>query len=414
MIFLFPGQGAQYVGMGKELAEEFAIARQTFEEANEALGFDLQKLCFEGDIEELTKTANTQPAILTHSVAAFRVWMEELGLSPKYLAGHSLGEYSALVSSGALKFADAVKLVHKRGQFMQEAVPVGIGSMMAVLKLDQIIVDKVCKEISTPEEIVVAANYNSEGQIVISGHARAVERAGEKLKEKGATVKALKVSAPFHSPLMQPAAEKMREELQKIEFGQMKWPVISNVNALPYQSTENLIDNLVEQIVKPVRWYESMAYLNNHRMTKAVEMGPGVVLKNLLKRSSLEMEVYSLDKPKHLNTLVEQFVVKRDLTKVISKSLAVAVCTKNHNADNDAYQKGVVEPYKKTELLLNKLEGEGKEATIEQAKEALEMLRSVFTTKMTPVEEQIERFTQIFDVSGTQKDFVDFEMPVLI
>ncbi len=410
LIFLFPGQGAQYVGMGKDLCQEFAIARETFKEANDALSFDITKLCFEGDMEELTKTANTQPAILTTSVAVFRVYMQEIGITPAYMAGHSLGEYSALVCAGALNFADAVKIVQKRGQFMQDAVPLGIGTMMAVMKLERKDVDEICNEVSNSDEVVVPANYNSDGQIVISGHVNAVKRAGEKLKEKGAIVKPLNVSAPFHSPLMKPAAEKLAEELKKYTFGTMNWPVISNVSALPYQDTENLIQNLTEQIFNPVRWHESMEYIHRHGVIRAIEMGPKKVLKNLMKRSFSGIEVLPVENKEQLDS-VSDILLKKDFAKVVSKCLAIVVCTKNRNWDDDAYQKGVVEPYRKIQQLQNNLESEGKEPTEENAREALEMLKTVFETKQVPVKEQVERFTEVFDASGTWGVFSDFKMP---
>lgn len=411
LAFLFPGQGSQFVGMGKDLCEDFSIARETFEEANEALGFNLQNLCFTGDLEELTKTENTQPAILTLSIACFRVFMQEVGLVPEYAVGHSLGEYSALVSAGALNFADAVKLVHLRGKFMQEAAPFGEGAMMAVMKLKRDTVDEICDQVSNQAEIVVPANYNSGQQIVISGHKNAVNRAGEEFENLGATVKLLQVSAPFHSPLMQPAADHMNEELKKYKFGTMNWPVISNVKAVPYLDTINLRKNLTDQITKPVRWHESMEYLQSQGITKTIELGPQTVLKNILKRSFPNIQVLNFENEEQLHSLTDD-LPKRDLAKVISKCLAIVVCTENRNWDNDEFQKGVVEPYRKLQQLQADLEG--KEPTIDQARAALEMLKTTFATKKVPIEEQIKRFNEVFDTTGTRKFFDDFEIPSLI
>jgi [acyl-carrier-protein] S-malonyltransferase len=408
--FLFPGQGSQYVGMGKELYDNFAIARQTFEEANDALGFDLQKLCFEGDLQELTRTENTQPAILTTSVAAFRVLQEKIRVTPEYTAGHSLGEYSALVCAGALAFADAVKIVQKRGQFMQEAVPVGVGSMMAVIKLDRREVDAVCQEVSTPDEMVVPANYNSQQQIVISGHVNAVNRAGEILTARGATVKPLNVSAPFHSPLIQSAADRMKEELQTYTLGQMRWPVLSNVSARPYRVTDQLLDNLVAQIVQPVRWHESMDYIQRQGVTKAIEIGPKTVLKNLMRGSFPGVEVVTLDTLADLENVLT-WLPKPDLRNVLTRCNAVIVTTRNQNWDNDEYHNGVIAPYKKLQQMQAELEKTGNEPTREQGMEALAMVKTVFQTKKLPLEEQITRLEEILDMTGTWEVFTDFEMP---
>lgn len=411
LAFVFPGQGAQVVGMGKDLCEQYAIARETFAEANKALGLDLQKICFEGLIEELTRTEYTQPAILTHSIAAYRVLTEELGLTPAFLAGHSLGEYSALVAAGALQFADAVRLVHKRGQYMQTAVPVGAGAMMAVMKVNRETVDTVCAEVSREGHVVCAANYNAPEQIVISGHTAAVMEAGDKLASLEATTKLLNVSAPFHCPLMQPVAEAMRKELQQITFAPLKWPVIANVSARPYCDSTEIADRLAEQVVHPVRWQETMEYLNGVGTQKVIEMGPGNVLKNLFKRSFPGITVVNLENATQLAGLCEGLGLHRDLKRVISRALAHAVSTRNRNFDQQEYQKGVVEPYQQIQLLQSRLESENVEPMVEQAQEALEHLKTIFATKQVPVEEQVERFMELFEETLTQKDFANFELP---
>jgi [acyl-carrier-protein] S-malonyltransferase len=428
--FVFLGQGSQYVGMGAELCKESVLARRTFEEANEALGFDLQKLCFEGDLPELTKTENTQPAILTASVAAFRVYLQEIGAAPDFTAGHSLGELSALVCSGAVKFTDAVKLVRLRGKFMQEAVALGVGAMSAISKMEQSVIEEECRKISSANRTVVVSNINSPEQIVISGHLEAVTEAGEKLKEMGARVIPLKVSAPFHSPLMQPAADLFKAELLKCTYEDLRWPVISNVTALPYESKDKILENLTLQIVKPVQWRASMAYLEQQGVETAVEMGPGNVLKNLMKSNAKGIVTFSLDKPDDRKALAEMLatnnqpaaasqaavqepkkVLKLNST-VVTRCLAIAVCTRNRNWNDEEYQKGVVEPYRKIQQLQDELEKDGKEPTKEQMQSALDMLRSVFVTKQTPVEEQVSRFNQVFDETGTRGLFADFKMPV--
>ena len=282
--FVFPGQGSQYSGMGKDLAENFPVAKQIFEEANDALHFDLSSLCFSGADEDLKLTANTQPAILTMSIATLRVLEQETDFTPSFAAGHSLGEYSALVAAGAISFADAVSIVRQRGTFMQEAVPVGEGAMAAIIGIDAADLEKLCVEASAGQ-IVAPANYNSPGQIVIAGHATAVERAMTLAKENGAKrALPLPVSAPFHSALMEPAAEKLQQALESVAINPFKCPVVSNVEALPYQDAERTKQLLVEQVCAAVRWEESIHRLHELNVTKYIEIGPGKVLSGLIKR----------------------------------------------------------------------------------------------------------------------------------
>lgn len=418
LVLLFPGQGSQYVKMGKELYDSYACAREVFDQANEALGFDLKKLCFEGDIDELTKTENAQPAILTASVAAFKVYMEKIGITPVCAAGHSLGEYSALVCSGAVNFTDAVRIVRQRGKFMQEAAAQGTGLMAAIGGIDVDVIESECKKVSDGEHIAVVSNYNAPNQTVISGHREAVELVGENLKKMGGTVTFLKVSAPFHSPLMQSAAEKLKGEIEKYQFNSFKFPVISNITALPYEGSASIIGNLTSHLILPVQWVNSMKYVVDSGVSVAVEVGPGKVLKNLMKRNSAEVGCYSFDESKDveellkLNNTEDKNAAQENGSTVVTRCMAVAVCTPNSNWDNEEYQKGVVEPYKKIQEMQEEIEKSGQKPTIEQMQEALQMLKSVFITKKTPVKEQIERFNQIFEETGTGHLFTDFEMPV--
>ncbi len=282
--FVFPGQGSQYPGMGKDLAANFKVAKLVFEEANDALSFDITALCFSGSEDDLKLTANTQPAILTTSIAALRVLQEETDLFPAFAAGHSLGEYSALVASGALTFAAAVRTVRQRGTFMQEAVPVGVGAMAAILGLDGEELLQLCQE-AAQGEIVAPANYNSSEQIVIAGHTTAVERVIALAKERGAKrALPLPVSAPFHSSLMAPAAERLLVELEPIDISPLTCPVVSNVEAVPYQAESNVKTLLVEQVCAPVRWAESIQKMKTSGVTRYIEIGPGRVLSGLIKR----------------------------------------------------------------------------------------------------------------------------------
>lgn len=300
--FLFPGQGSQYIGMGADFCAEFAVARQTFEEASDALGIDVAKLCFEGEATTLALTANAQPAILTTSVAALRVVLGETEVRPDLVAGHSLGEFTALVASECLGLGDAVRTVRKRGEFMQEAVPPGVGKMAAVLGLTSEEVSDLCAEVAGEENVVSPANFNSPTQTVISGEARAVETASELAKEKGARrVVELEVSAPFHCSLMEPAAARLKDVLGEIDFHPIKYPVVTNTEAKANSDSERVADILVDQVVSPVRWAESLEFLRDSGVSRFFEIGPSKVLSGLVKRTLRDASCASIEKPDELH-----------------------------------------------------------------------------------------------------------------
>jgi len=303
--FVFPGQASQYSGMGKELAEKYPVARAVFDEADQALGFSLSKLCFEGTEDDLKLTANTQPAILTVSVAAGRV-LAEKGIAPDFVAGHSLGEYSALVAAGCVKFADAVKLVHKRGTYMQEAVPAGQGAMAAIMGLSPAVVQDACKR-AAEGEICSPANLNSPEQTVISGHAGAVKRAVEIASQLGAKRSmVLPVSAPFHSALMMPAQEKLEKDLNAAEFEDLQVPLVTNVDADSIRQGEEARSALIRQVTMPVRWEESMRMLLDEGVNTFVEVGPGRVLTGLMRQIERSVATLNVEDEKSLQATVEK------------------------------------------------------------------------------------------------------------
>lgn len=308
--FVFPGQASQYSGMGKDLADKYPVARAVFEEADKALGFSISKICFEGTEDELKLTANTQPAILTVSVAAFRV-LADRGISPDYVAGHSLGEYSALVAAGGLKFADAVRLVRKRGTYMQDAVPAGQGAMAAILGISPAVVQDACKR-AAEGEVCSAANLNSPEQTVISGSANAVKRAVEIASQSGAKrAVILPVSAPFHSALMMPAQEKLEKDLQEVQFSDLQIPLVTNVDADSIRKGEEGRQALVRQVSMPVRWEQSMRMLLDEGVRTFVEVGPGRVLTGIMRQIERSVTTLNVEDEKSLNATIEKIVAAK-------------------------------------------------------------------------------------------------------
>ncbi len=302
--FVFPGQGSQSVGMGKGFYENFAGARKVFDEANEALGFDIRGLSFNGPKEELDRTEFTQPALLAASMAALAALRETSAVEPDYVAGHSLGEYSAIAASGGLGLRDAVRLVHLRGRFMQEAVPQGRGSMCAIIGLGQDAVREACIRASSDGEVVVPANINSPEQIVISGHAGAVEKAAAIARGMGAKrAITLQVSAPSHSPLMAPAADRLKAELEKLGFSGLKIPLVTNAGAEPVIGAAEVKDSLVRQLTSPVRWVDVVRRMRLGGVGLIVEIGPGKALAGLVKRIEKDMNILNLGEPSDIEAV---------------------------------------------------------------------------------------------------------------
>jgi [acyl-carrier-protein] S-malonyltransferase len=297
---VFPGQGSQHVGMGQALAGAYPVCRAAFDEADAALGWPLSRLCFAGPEDQLALTMNTQPATLAVSIAAWRL-LESRGLRPAFVAGHSLGEYSANVAAGTFAFADAVVTVHRRGRYMQEAVPVGDGAMSAVLGLDGALVEQACREAAGEHGIVSPANLNGGGQVVIAGARAAVAQAGERAKALGARrVVPLPVSAPFHCAMMKPAEERLAPELRALTAADPRIPIVANVDAEPKRDARAAIEALVAQVSAPVRWEAVVRRLASEGVTTYVEVGPGTVLSGLVKKIHREARVASFGAPEDL------------------------------------------------------------------------------------------------------------------
>lgn len=302
---VFPGQGSQEIGMLKELSEAYPIVQEIFSEASSVLGYDLWNLVQEGSAEKLGQTWVTQPALLAASVAIFKVWQQKEGAKPHFMAGHSLGEYSALVCAGVIDFRDAIKLVELRGKLMQEAVPVGTGAMYAIIGLDNDVVVKACKE-AAQGQVVSPVNFNSPGQVVIAGNKEAVERAAILCKEAGAKrALPLAVSVPSHCELMKPAADKLAEKLKTISFQEPQYSVINNVDVKIETSAQAIKDALIAQLYSPVRWTEIVEFMANQGTTLLVEMGPGKVLTGLTKRIVKTLSGCSVNDPTSLDAALE-------------------------------------------------------------------------------------------------------------
>ena len=302
--FVFPGQGSQFVGMGKDFYDHYSEARNLFEEANEILQYDISRICFNGPEDTPRLTENTQPALLIHSIMALKI-LRENGINSVLAAGHSLGEFSALVAAGALKFQDAVRLVNLRGKFMQEAVPVGIGSMAAIIGLPIEKIQELCERVSSNSNLVQPANLNSPVQTVIAGHKEAVEKVSKDALTAGAKkAVVLPVSAPFHSALMKPAEIKLQKELEATEFYDLSFPVINNIEAKPIVKGNHARESLVKQVCSPVRWCETMQYIVDQKIDSVIELGSGKVLSGLMKRYNKTINCYQVGDSETLANLL--------------------------------------------------------------------------------------------------------------
>ncbi|MCY9549595.1 ACP S-malonyltransferase [Lysinibacillus xylanilyticus] len=400
--YIFPGQGSQYVGMGNALIDKYSIAKETFEQANEALGFDLSSLMLEGNLNTLTQTENAQPALLTLSTAVYRVLQKEFNITPHYLLGHSLGEYSALCAGGVLTFEDALKIVRKRGLLMQEAVKNGLGVMTAVANIAASRVEEACKEVTTPEYPVSIGCFNGPNQVVISGHQQSVKKVEDLLSKDEAILTPLKVSASFHSPLMADAANKLEEFLFNFNFARSDVPIISNVTGKPHvDDPKEYITLLKRQMVEPVMWETSIRYIQQKGVKHTVELGSKSVLTNLMRSITKDISSIPFEKPEDVSNF--KGMITRYLPPAfLDKSLAIAVATKNQNWDEEEYQKGVVEPYKKVKKLSEAVQKEDREATVEEMLAAIEMLQSVFKTKKVQEQEQNQKINELLKVTKTE------------
>lgn len=414
LAFLFPGQGAQFVGMGKSMYDQYDLARHTFEEAGDSLGFDVAKLCFEGGLADLNRADKGWPALVTVSTALFRVYMKELGVAPQFVAGHSLGEYAALTCAGGLRFSDALRIVRYRGQLSEELVAQDFGGMSVIEGVEHSVVEAECRTVSTSDKLVAISCYNAPHQVDISGHNDLVLEVEGRMLEAGGQVTPLMGSSPMHSPLMQEAALKLKEELQRYHFGYLRYPVVSNVTGRLYRGAESIIENLVAHLVRPVQWQGTIEYLQRNGVTITIEMGPKNVLSSLTRLNAPDLKAYCFGVREDRETLTDLLSApnfRKHVPTVITKCLAVGAATPNKNWDNDAYRTGVIEPYRRIQEIQAQIDQEGRTPTVEEMRLALESLRTLLQTKQVAAEEQAEWFEQIFDETGTRYLFKEFAVP---
>jgi [acyl-carrier-protein] S-malonyltransferase len=409
---LFSGQGSQYPGMGKWLFDRHDAVKTLFATASETLDLDMARLCFEGSSEELSRTENTQPALLLVSVAAYRTFRAQTGLRPAFMAGHSLGELSALVAADALSLEDGLRLARRRGQAMARCTRPGEAGMYAVTKLHRPKVDEVCAAVEGFGTDFVVANVNAPGQVVLSGRSSRLAAAAEPLKQAGATVIPLKVSGPFHSPFMAPAAEALAEALAGIAISRPAVPVIANVGARPHGDGAQVAEALVRQITSPVLWADTMAYLRDQGVDLYLEAGPREVLKKLALANVPGAKAYALDERGDEAAMQQDLAADvravRERPTVVGKCLAIAVCTRNSNWNEEEYQAGVVEPYRELQAMQARLEQEGIDASPGEMKRAIDLLGRIFSTKRTPPDERAMRLAHVVEATGTANVLGDY------
>lgn len=398
VVFLFPGVGSQYVGMGKSLYENFPIFREAVEEVGDILKLDFNQLFFSPKKkEELNKLENAQSALLTASIATYRIFMQEIGIQPHYCMGHSLGEYSALCAAGVIRFRDALKLVRDRALVVNAAAEGVNGTMMWVVNLDVEILENVCRDAAEQEQEVYISAYDSPTQASISGHTDTLMKVAKGLEKKGAIVYPLKFNGPFHCPLMKEAAEKMKPILQQYHYEKPRYTVIANRDALPYNDAESVVDNLSLQLISPIHWKASVEYLVEQKVDIAIEMGPKNVLKFLMQKNPGSLQTYTMDNTKDLELIVNHLTFQQEeYVPLIGRCLGAAVGTKNRNPDAWEYEEYVVKPYRKIEAMYRELQSNGMKVGKDEVKDAVEMLHAVMAAKKVPEQEQKYWFDRIF------------------
>ena len=398
---VFPGQGSQFVGMGERFYESYDIAKKTYEEACEVLNFNVMDLCFKGSLLKLNKNHNMQVAVFVTNVAISRVYFEEIKIPPQFCAGHSVGEYSALVAAGAVSFRDALKMIEYRGKLSNKIYAENTGSMSIVENIDLNTLKAII-----PENVFIS-NYNSQNQFTICAENQVLEKTETELIENGAKVTPLLASPPFHSPLMGSIREDFKKYLKQFRYYPLRFPIILNISGKPFCAFEKIPDVLSDQLIKPVLWYDSVKSLEFYGVTKIIEMGPKNLVMNLIDNSIKDksIQLYCFSQKKDRADLMKLFSgmenYKTNIPQFLPRCLAFAVSTPNRNWDKKEFTTGVIEPYENIMKIVNDLEEKNKEPDIEQMKQGLELLKKILTTKKIPAEEQENCFKQLLDETNT-------------
>lgn len=409
---MFSGQGSQYLGMGKKLFERDGATRALFDGASRLLGLDMAQLCFSGPAEELNRTENTQPALLLCSVADYRHFRARTGVTPAFMAGHSLGELSALVAAEAMSLDDGLLLARARGLAMSRCATEVKTGMHAVTRLERATVEQVCAATPGFGTDFVLANVNAPGQFVLSGSVAAMEAVGAALKQAGGVIIPLKVSGPFHSPYMAAAAEEFGAALARVDWRNARVPVLSNMDGRAHGEGQQIARALMAQMTGPVLWSDTMQELQRLGIDAYLEAGPGAVLKKLALNNLPGACALGLDVDDDAAAIEQLFAAElravQQRPSVVGRCMAVAVCTQNKNWNDDDYQQGVIDPYRQLQALQEGLEQAGAQPNAQQMRQALDCLGRIFATKGTPEDERAWRLSQIIESTGTEEVLADY------
>jgi len=399
LVFVFPGVGSHHVGMGKKFYDEYDIVRQTFEEAGDVLHMDMAKLCFDASQKKVLDTLeHSQTALVTLSTAMYRVYRQEIGVLPHYFTGHSLGEYSALCCAGVIQFQDALQLVLQRGLIIKEVSASLDGTMMWVINLDTSFVDQECRKLAKEGETVYVSAFDSPTQSSISGSNESVMKAAKMMEKAGAIVYPLKMSGPFHSPLMKEAAARMKSLLNTFTYNEPERPVMANCTAQPYSCASEVTQLLSQQLVSPIRWQPSLTYLQEQGVTAALEIGPKEVLTFLIRKNTPHIRSLAMAKDQDLKSFKEEVVLgKEEYLDAIGRCLGAAVSTKNHNFDNDQYSNQVITPYRQLESLYQSSGTADTPLTDDSLQQSIGLLETILEGKQVPSPQRQDCYQQVLN-----------------